>query len=83
MAERRKPEDVMAAVRAWQADSRVHPLTCGVDSQGHALLEPEIRDGSVILRCPTCGFVQTYLPDVVITAHPGQRIGPLVPPEET
>lgn len=38
-----------------------HPLTCGNDSS-HALLFPFWTGKQVVLKCPDCDFVQTYIP---------------------
>jgi len=52
-------DEQVAAIRRWQEDPRVHPLTCGNDRCG-ADLEVD-RDG---LRCPRCDYTQPWAPDV-------------------
>jgi len=58
----------IAKIRRWQLSGKVHPLTCGVDSE-HAILEPQVIDGQVALVCPTCGWRQGYIPDIVLTTE--------------
>jgi hypothetical protein len=63
-------EELVHRVRLWQCNPLVHPLTCAADSC-HDLLRPEIRrdDGGgdiVVLICPTCGFIQSWIPSVVL-----------------
>lgn len=46
---------LIEALREWQRNEDVHPMTCIVDST-HQLLEP--FDGpDVMMRCPTCGDI--------------------------
>ena len=54
-------QDLIDAVKAHQSNKYVHPLTCGVDSR-HEILVAEEREGKVVLTCPTCGWVQGYMP---------------------
>lgn len=49
---------------AFQTAGYVHPMTCGVDSS-HALLMGVIQNREVILKCPTCGYVQNWVPPMV------------------
>lgn len=56
-------------IRAWQNAGYVHPLTCGVSSL-HENLDPVEKDGNVILRCPTCGYEQTWIPEVCLLPLP-------------
>lgn len=59
---------ILAAVKAWQEDETIHPLTCGTDSNHRPLVAVE-RDGKVVLTCLDCDYVQTNIPDCVIKAH--------------
>lgn len=69
------------AVWEWQVSGRMHPLTCGTKEKhhfetfcdeltrgSHDVLRPDIREGRVVLACPTCDYVQTWIPDVVTDA---------------
>jgi hypothetical protein len=48
-------------IASHQCNHRIHPLTCGVDSN-HALLMPRQNyDGKNYLVCPTCGYIQFSL----------------------
>jgi hypothetical protein len=47
-------------IERYQDDGRVHPLTCGVDSQH--LLVPRVVDDAVILRCSECSYDQHWIP---------------------
>ena len=44
-------------VRGWQANLKLHPLTCGRDSS-HPVLEAEDVDGAVRLYCAACDWTQ-------------------------
>jgi len=60
----------IAAVRAWQANGLVHPLTCG-KSSSHQPLEPVAEAGIVVLQCLNCGYRQDWIPEIVIRAFRG------------
>lgn len=66
--EKMTPSEKIKKVKEWQACDYTHELTCANDSS-HKLLEalpnPETELG-VYLRCPTCGYVQIYIPDIVL-----------------
>lgn len=55
------------AVKAWQDSERVHPLTCRRES-GHGALEVKDAGAGPYLECAECGYVQTYVPEVVLLA---------------
>jgi hypothetical protein len=57
--------DKIEAVKAWQNNTSIHPLTCGKDSK-HKGLIPVEKDGEVILKCPDCGYIQKCIPDAVL-----------------
>jgi hypothetical protein len=51
-------------IEEWQANPNRHSLTCLVDSN-HAPLKPVIYARNRLhLECPTCGYVQDYIPCV-------------------
>jgi hypothetical protein len=54
-------------IENYQKAGIFHGLTCYYDSN-HELLEPLINpdNGTLFLRCPTCGYVQVYIPDVAL-----------------
>jgi hypothetical protein len=54
------PEDILAAVRRWQAGWR-NPLTCARDA-AHGRLAPIVLDDIVTLICPCCDYTQTFIP---------------------
>jgi hypothetical protein len=58
--------EIIAAVERWQTDSRLYPLTCRIDGQVHAPLQPIERGGQIILVCPDCGHREAQIPDVVL-----------------
>lgn len=53
------------AVRQWQADESLPPLTCAVDS-AHPKLMPVVHGDNVILQCVWCGYLQRLIPPVVL-----------------
>ena len=58
--------EIIAAVERWQADTRVHSLTCQNHNQSDALLKPVEKSGQVMLVCPDCGYCQLSIPDAVL-----------------
>ena len=59
-------DEIIIAVRFWQDSGRIHPLTCGIDSK-HDKLDAIVKDGVVVLDCPTCKEIQTIWPkDLII-----------------
>lgn len=64
--------DLLANVCKHQANTNLHPLTCGKDST-HRLLEPRMSAGDegyeLILFCPDC----TYEQDVPMFIQPPIR----------
>ena len=58
------------AINRWQTNGSYHPLTCGVDS-GHEVLTPFIdeNDNNVVLKCPTCGYIQNWIPTVIYDSY--------------
>ena len=65
-------EELVRRVSEWQSNKFVHPLTCGVDSR-YDVLRAEERGGKVVLVCPTCGWVQEYMP-IVISGVTDERL---------
>jgi hypothetical protein len=63
-----EPGRTVAAVLAWQADGRIHPLTCK-DSNHGALLPYVELDGGVHLMCRTCTYRQAWIPEVVLEKY--------------
>jgi hypothetical protein len=63
-----KPEDMtneekVKAIKRWQKNDMVHPLTCGKDSSH--ILEASIGEKGVFLKCPKCNYTQDWIPEVV------------------
>lgn len=57
--------EIIAAVERWQADPRLHSLTCRDHNLIHAPLVPVEKAGSVILECPSCGYCELNIPEAV------------------
>lgn len=57
-------KEILEAIDFYQDEFYGHPLTCGNDSN-HAILRGEIHEGVVYLACPTCDYVQSYIPEYV------------------
>lgn len=56
------------AVEEWQEDDTTHPLTCakeGCDSN----LEAKEDGGRVVLECPKCHYVQSWIPTAVLSRY--------------
>ena len=56
------------AIKQWQADETIHPLTCATDSN-HKILVPIMTKEGCILHCDNCGYRQTNIPDVVLKRY--------------
>lgn len=58
--------EILQAIDFFQDEFYGHPLTCGNDS-GHKLLRGQKGDDGVVhLVCPSCDYVQEYIPDYVM-----------------
>jgi len=55
---------IVTNLRAWQAAGYVHPLTCERSIHGPLDVSP------TGLRCKTCGYLQTWAPEVVAIHGP-------------
>ena len=77
-------EEKVAAVNHWQDDVDFHPLTCPNHPDRGVLFRPEIwqdpphypaldieavPEQRVVLRCPECEYVQSWIPQVVLDAY--------------
>lgn len=52
------PEEALRRIERWQTEGFVHPLTCGgLNDTCRVDLKGELRDGRVVLVCPSCGHV--------------------------
>ena len=58
-------EEIIEAVRRWQASKYDAPLTCQQDGH-HTKLVPVEIDGTVTLQCPICPYVEDVIPDAVL-----------------
>ncbi len=59
-------DEIIKRVTNWQKAGFVHELTCGRDSRHEALVAKEVN-GSVVLVCPTCAYVQNHIPQVCLS----------------
>lgn len=60
-------DEKVEAIKWYQSQSRLHPLTCGIDSK-HKLLEPHSRsDSEFYIYCPSCRWRQqeNFIPQAV------------------
>lgn len=57
--------EMLNAIDFFQDEFYGHPLTCGNDSQNHELLRGSVRNGQVILVCPSCDYEQEWIPQYV------------------
>jgi len=60
--------EILEHIATWQGLGCVHPLTCRVDGCGQNLVGREVN-GEVVLVCPDCGYVQKYIPPVVLSSY--------------
>jgi hypothetical protein len=60
------PDERKKAVEMWQSCPFVHNLTCGVDSN-HDLPVPSENNEGFCIKCPICGWEQSYknIPHIV------------------
>ncbi len=62
------PEEALRRIEGWQSSGIVHPLTCGgLNDTCRVDLKGELRDGKVVLVCPSCGHVQVWVPEYVLS----------------
>lgn len=52
----------VAAIKAWQHNGSLHPLTC----EYHSDRPLEVRPEGLSCGMPTCSYVQTWAPAVCI-----------------
>lgn len=60
-----KPGEMLNAIDFFQDEFYGHPLTCGNDSQNHEILRGQVHNGVVRLVCPSCDYVQEWIPEYV------------------
>jgi hypothetical protein len=56
---------IIYAVKAWQANENLHPLTC---PNGHGKLQTYLDDKEVRLTCMDCDYTQD-VPRTVVDAY--------------
>lgn len=61
--------EIMNRICKHQLNYRLHPLTCGNDSDHH-LLFPIMIDRKIILRCLDCDYRQDYIPPMFMEEKP-------------
>ncbi len=69
-----------AAIRHWQGEPDLHPLTCGNDST-HQIL----HEDSGVLRCFDCDYMQEFIPPTVVAFFMEEAraaLGIVEPPDE-
>lgn len=59
-------EEIIKRINDYQNFPHVHELTCGNDSR-HLPLIPFDNDGQIVLKCPTCNFIQYRIPEYVLS----------------
>jgi len=62
---KRKNKNIIEKVKLWQAFKYVKPLVCKKEGCG-GILDPKESRLKVILKCPKCGFTQTYVPRTIL-----------------
>lgn len=56
-------EEIVKLVNEYQNITIVHHLTCGVEGCREELAAG-IKSGQVVLKCPSCGYEQTRIPEI-------------------
>jgi hypothetical protein len=57
-------QKIINAIKVWQTNPFLHPLTCGNDSR-HRNLEPFDDNGIIKLKCIDCDYIQDFIPECV------------------
>ena len=57
-----------ALVRRYHRYEALRPFTCPEGSD-HYLLEPSVVAGDVLLICPTCGYADLLMPELLAHLH--------------
>lgn len=64
------PEEAIRRVEHWQRAHFVQPLKCsGRAYTCSEALRGEVQDGQPVLVCPSCGYVQRWIPDYVLAVN--------------
>jgi len=67
---KKKNQNIIEKVNLWQNFKYVKPLTCK-ERSCDGLLEPKESRLRVILKCPKCGNIQSYVPKTILKAKIG------------
>jgi len=59
-------QEKIKKIKEWQESDYVHQLTCSSGSCNHVVLIPIEENYKVILKCPECDYVQTFIPEAVL-----------------
>ena len=57
--------EIIKAIELWQSTEKVHPLTCGINSD-HPPLEVREIEEHIFLMCSKCLYAQETIPKEVI-----------------
>jgi len=57
--------ELIKAIIHHQNNEKVHPLTCGNDSN-HEILIPAIKNNKVVLVCINCNYIQYFIPKCIL-----------------
>ena len=63
---RRKNKAILEKVKKWQSFQYVKPLICSNENCNEAVLKPKETKYRIMLQCPKCKRVQTYVPSKVL-----------------
>ena len=66
--DKQKNKRIIKKIKEWQESDYVHQLTCGSGSCNHVILDPIEENDIVILKCPECDYIQTFIPECVLKA---------------
>jgi hypothetical protein len=62
--------EVVGKLMRWQSAGTVHEATCPNEHKSNRVL----RVSSSGMRCPTCGYLQTFAPAVMLSEPPRQIV---------
>lgn len=63
--------EVISKLMRWQSAGTVHEATCPNNHYGNRVL----RVSASGMRCPSCGYVQTFAPVVMLSEPPRKIAG--------
>lgn len=66
---KQKNKTILEKVKQWQAFPYVKPMVCRNEKCEDCKLKPKETKTRIMLQCPKCKKVQTYVPSVILKTN--------------